>query len=177
MFLKICKSGLKLNEKKCQIGIESIVFLRHLSSEGIKVDSAKIEAIIKMPLPNSVNQLQQFLDMITYLGKFLPNLAEVTSPLLTLLKKRVEFKLEKPQLDALRKLKLLVTTTLCLKIFNPDLQTRLKIYSRSEGLGALLEQNHGTLTYPKWYLVGYVSGSLQDYEKRYAQIEKETLWC
>ena len=177
MFLKICKSGLKLNEKKCQIGIESIVFLGHLSSEGIKVDPAKIEAIIKMPLPNSVNQLQQFLDMITYLGKFLPNLAEVTSPLLTLLKKRVEFKLEKPHLDALRKLKLLVTTTLCLKIFNPNLQTRLKIYSRSEGLGALLEQNHGTLTYPKWYLVGYVSGSLQDYEKRYTQIEKETLWC
>ena len=104
VFFKICKSGLKLNKKKCQIGVESTVFLGHIiSSEGIKVDPAKIEAITKMPLPNSVNELQQFLGMITYLGKFIPNLAEVTSPLCTLLKKEVKFKLEKPQLRCYRK--------------------------------------------------------------------------
>ena len=98
-----------------------------------------------MPLPNSVNERQQFLGIITYLGKFIPNLAEVTSPLRTLLKKQVEFKLEKPQLNAIGKLKLLVTTTSFLKTFNPNLQTRLKIDASSEGLGALLEQNRGTL--------------------------------
>ena len=48
VFLKI-KSGLKLNEKKCQIGAKSIVFLRHISSEGAKVDPSKIEAITKIP--------------------------------------------------------------------------------------------------------------------------------
>ena len=110
-----------------------------------------------MPLPNSVNELQPFLGMITYLGKFIPNLAEVTSPLHILLKKEVEFKLKKPQPDAIGKLKLLVTTTPCLKIFNPNLQTRLKINASSKGLGALLEQNHGTLTYPNWYPIGYAS--------------------
>ena len=104
VFFKICKSGLKLNKKKCQTGVESTVFLGHIiSSEGITVDPAKIEAITKMPLPNSVNELQQFLGMITYLGKFIPNLAEVTSPLCTLLKKEVKFKLEKPQLRCYRK--------------------------------------------------------------------------
>ena len=122
--------------------------LRHIiSSEGVKVDPAKIEAITKMPLLNSVNELQQFLGMITYLGKFIPNLADVTSPLRTLLKKEVEFKLKKPQLDAIRKLQLLVTTTPCLKSFNPSLQTCLKINASSEGLRVLLEQNHGTRTY------------------------------
>ena len=99
----------------------------------------------------------------------------MASSLRTLLKKEVEFKLENPQLEAIGKLKLLVTTTPCLKIFNPNLQTRLKIDASSEGLGALLEQNHRTLTYPKCYPVGYASRSLWDYEKRYAQIEKETL--
>ena len=64
-----------------------------------------------MLLPNSVNELQQFIGMVTYLGKFIPNFAEVTSPLRTQLKKEVEFKLEKPQPDAVTKLKLLVTTT------------------------------------------------------------------
>ena len=45
-------------------------------------------------------------------------------------------------------------------------QTRFKIDASSEGLGVLLEQNHGTLTYPKWYPIGYVSQSLRDYEER-----------
>ena len=55
VFLKIRKSGLKLNKKKCQVGLKSIVFLGHIiSSEDVKVDPAKIEAITKMPLPNSV---------------------------------------------------------------------------------------------------------------------------
>ena len=83
-----------------------------------------------------------------YTEKSIPNLAEVNSPLCTLLKKEVEFKLENPQLDAFGKLKLLVTTTPCLKIFNLNLQTSLKMDTSSNGLGALLEQNHGTLTYP-----------------------------
>ena len=112
MSLKIRKSGLKLNRKKCQIGVKSIVFLGHIiSSEGVKIDPEKIEAITKMPLPNSVNELQRFLGMNTYLGNFIPNLAEVTSPLRILLMKEVEFKLKKPQLDAIGKLKLLVATT------------------------------------------------------------------
>ena len=79
--------------------------------------------------------------MITYLEKFIPNLAEATSPLRTVLKEKVEFKLKKSLVDAIGKLKLLVTTTPCLKIFNPNLQTRLKIDASSERLGALLEQN------------------------------------
>ena len=81
---------------------------------------AKTGAITIMPLPNSVNELQQFLGMITNLGKFIPNLAEVTSPFCTLLKKGVEFNLQKPQLDAIWKLKLLITTTPCLKTWSTN---------------------------------------------------------
>ena len=47
LFLKIRKSGLKLNKKKCQIGVKSSVFLGHISSKGVRVDSVKIEAITK----------------------------------------------------------------------------------------------------------------------------------
>ena len=126
-----------------------------------------------MSLPNSVNELQRFLGMITNLGTFIPNLAEATSPLRTLLKKEVESKLKKPQLNAIGKLKLLLTTTPCLKIFNPNLQTRLRIDASSEGLGALLEQNHGTLTYPKWCPVGYASRSLQGYEKATPKLKRK----
>ena len=44
-----------------------------------------------------------------------------------------------------------------------------------EGLGALLKKNHGLLENPQWHPIGYSSRALRDYDKRYAQIQKETL--
>ena len=99
--MKIRESTLKLNKTKCQIRKQSIVFLGHIiSSEGIKIDPLKTEAITKMPFPRSVKELQRSLGMVNYLGKFILNLAENTTPLLNLLKKDVIFKLQKSQLDA-----------------------------------------------------------------------------
>lgn len=145
-----------------------------------------------MLLQNFANELQRFLGMITNLWEFIPNLVEVTSPrrtLLkkevkfkvacpsrTLLKKEVKFKLEKPQLDAIGKFKLLVTTTPCLKVFNTNLLIRLRTDANSKELIFLLERNHVALTYSKWYPFRYASRLLRDYEKRYAQIEKEALF-
>ena len=46
VFLKIRESGLKLNKTRSQIRKHSIVFLGHIiSSEGIKIDLSKTEAI------------------------------------------------------------------------------------------------------------------------------------
>ena len=138
---------MKLNKTKRQTGKQSIVFLGHIiSSEGIKIDPSKTEAITKMPLPRSVNDLQRFLGMISYLGKFIPNLAEHATPLRNLLKKDVVFKLQKPQFDAIENLKTLVTSTPCLKIFDSNLPTRLKTDASSVRLGAFLEQNYKTVT-------------------------------
>ena len=47
--------------------------------------------------------------MVNYLGKFIPNLAEHTTPLRNLLKKDVSFELQKPQVDAIEYLKIFVT--------------------------------------------------------------------
>ena len=88
VLLKIRESGLKLNKIKCQIRKQSAVFLGHMIlSEGIKIGPSKTEAIIKMPLPRSVNELQRFLGMVNYLGKFISNLVKHTTPLRNLKKK------------------------------------------------------------------------------------------
>ena len=83
--------------------------------------------------------------------------------------------MQKPQLDTIEKLKTLITSTSILKIFDPNLPIRLKIDASSEGVAALLEQNHGLLENPQWHPIGYLSHALSDYEKRYAQIQKETV--
>jgi hypothetical protein len=85
---RVRESGLKLNKKKCTFRMTEITFLGHLiSADGIKPDPRKIEAILKMPTPTSKTELQRFLGMINYLGKFLPNLSKETAPLRQLLEK------------------------------------------------------------------------------------------
>ena len=43
-----------------------------------------------MPCPQNRDELQRFLGMLTYLGKFIPNLSHIASPLQTVLEKNVE---------------------------------------------------------------------------------------
>ena len=76
------ESGLKFNKNKCQFHKNSIVFLGHIiSSEVIRVDPSKTDAITKMFILQSLTELQRFFGMVNYLSKFIPNLAEVTAPL------------------------------------------------------------------------------------------------
>ena len=93
---KVRESGLKLNKNKCQFHKNTIVFLGHMiSSEGIRVDPSKTYAITKMSIPQSLTELERFLGMVNYLGKFIPNFAEVTAPFQVLLKKGIVFNLQK----------------------------------------------------------------------------------
>ena len=147
-----------------------IIFLGH-----IKIDPSKTEAIAKMPLPRSVNELHRFLGMVNYLGKFVPTLAEHTTPLRHLLKKDVVFEVQKSQLDTIEILKTLVTSAPCLKIFDSKLPTRLKIDTSSVGLGIFLNKTtepwitkSGTLLANHRKLYGTT-------KKHEGQIEKETL--
>ena len=68
-----------------------------LSGDGIRADPKKISAIRDMPAPCNKEDLQRFFGMITYLGKFLPNLATETAPLRLLLEKGTEWSFDKPQ--------------------------------------------------------------------------------
>ena len=128
-----------------------------------------------MPLPESKGDLQRFLGMVNYLAKFVPNQSQTTTPLRDLLKKDVHFDLQQPQLDAIAELKRLVTSPPCLRFFDPNLPSRLKPDASSDGLGALLKENHGSEESPRWFPIAYTSRALLPYEKNYAQIEKETL--
>ena len=61
VLLKVRESGLKLNKNKCQFRKNSIVFLGHIiSSEGIRVDLSKTDAITKTSVPQSLTGLKDF---------------------------------------------------------------------------------------------------------------------
>ena len=61
-----------------------------ITSEGLKPDPEKVEAILQMSTPKEKKDLQRFLGMVQYLAKFIPHLSEIASPLRVLLKEESE---------------------------------------------------------------------------------------
>ena len=49
-----------------------------IDAEGIRADPEKTKAIVNMSPPTSVSELRRFLRMVNQLGKFIPNLAQIT---------------------------------------------------------------------------------------------------
>ena len=169
---RVRESGLKLNKGKCVIRVTETTFLGHLiSANGIKPDPQKIEAILKMPMPCNKTELQRFLGMITYLGKFLPNLSKATAPLRQLLEKDVQWHFDEQHKSAVDMLKKMVTSSPVLASYEPELPTRITTDASKAGLGAVLEQNHDG----EWKPIAYASRAMTQCEQHYAQIEKETL--
>ena len=80
---RTCLRNLKLNKEKSQkINLSEIHYIRHiLNKEGLKPDPEKVKAICMMKSPESKEELQIFLGMVTYLGKFIPNPSQAAAPL------------------------------------------------------------------------------------------------
>lgn len=66
-----------LNQDKCIFKVQRIEFLGHLtSSDGIRPTDSKLEALRKFREPRTAEEVRSFLGLVTYIGKFLPDLAQ-----------------------------------------------------------------------------------------------------
>ena len=172
VLMRIRASGLKLNKKKCQFRKDQLIFLGHkITGEGIEADPAKTEAISQMAPPKNKQELQRFLGMINYIGKFIPNLADMTAPLRELLQKDRDFNLSVAHLEAFEELKKLATSNMVLKSFDPEKDIVVSADASGVALGGALLQEHDNHLHP----VAYIHRALTKIEQRYAQIEKECL--
>ena len=82
-----------MNPIKCALRASAarkfLSFLVH--HRGISVDPAKTTTIATMRRPTMVRELKSFLRRVSYIKRFVPRLASVTSDLSKLLKKGAEF--------------------------------------------------------------------------------------
>eukprot|EP00253_Pinus_taeda_P021856 PITA_21856 len=82
------KYGISLNPKKSLFGLEEGKLLSHtISKDGIRIDPNRIQAILQIPHPRNIKELQAFLGKINFLRRFIPNLAELIRLLNNMLKK------------------------------------------------------------------------------------------
>lgn len=83
---------MRFNEDKFKFKVnEESFFGLTWTPEGIRPDENKIKAILNMPPPKNLAELQSFMGMINYLNRFSPITAQTSEPVRQLMKKEVPF--------------------------------------------------------------------------------------
>lgn len=172
---RLAKAGLRVKKPKCNFMAPSVAYLGHvIDAKGIHPLPDKVKAIQQAPTPKNVTELKSYLGLLTYYGKFLPNLSSRLSPLYKLLRKHVPWKWTSKQDKAFQDSKELLTSSQLLVHFNPKLPLLLACDASAYGIGAVLAH---LMPDGSEQPIGYASRTLNSAERNYSQLEKEGLSC
>ena len=157
-----------MNVDKFKYRLSEVCYAGHiLSSQGIRADPKKTEAICDMPAPADVAGVRRFLGMANYLGKFVKDMASVYEPFRQLTRQDVQWEWSHEQSRAFDHVKREMAETPILTYFDPKKAAKVQCDASQKALGAALMQDN--------HVIAFASRSLSDTEKNYAQIEKELL--
>ncbi|KAK7879228.1 hypothetical protein WMY93_033987 [Mugilogobius chulae] len=129
------EANVKFNKEKLQYKVNSVKYMGHVTSEGVKADSAKVKAIVNMPSPTDKPALQRMLGMIKYLSQYIPGEATTTAPLRQLLRKDTLWQWQHEHEEAVTKLKEALSTSPVLKFFDQKKPVLIQADASKDGLG------------------------------------------
>ena len=173
-FFQIMREAkLTINLMKSEFGKATVKYLGHIVGQGqVRPLDAKIQTIVKFPIPTSRKELARFLGMAGYYRNFCLNFSDIAAPLTNLLSKKVRFVWTDDCQMAFDKVKLLLQKSPVLK--SPDYEKPFKLIIDSSDVGTgsvLVQEASDGLDHP----VSYFSKKFLKYQKNYSVVEKETL--
>ena len=170
LFTRLRNAGIRLKMEKCEFCLRSLKYLGHIiDANGTRADPAKARAIVDCPRRQSSNQLQSFLGMVNYYGKFVPNISTVTGPLYDLTKKDVKFIWTATHQMAFDSLKQALVSDKVLSHYDPTKRLGVAADVSAYGVGAVLFNMESNGIEKPIY---YANCVLSDAEKNYSQIDK-----
>ena len=162
------RKGLVFHSKKCHIKQSCVSFFdNRYTPGGIKPDPDKGRDIRNMPSPQSKEDVQRFLGLLTYLSPFIPQLADKTHVLRSLVKEDVPWTWDTDHQTRFETLKKVIYEDACLKYYDRRAAVELEVDASQKGLGAALVQNGKP--------VAFGSKTLTECQSRYSNIERDML--
>ena len=132
----------------------------------------KVEAIKQAEPPRNAKELNSFLCTVQYNARFMESYAPQTDVLRALVRADV-FKREEEHQEAFEALKNALSADTVLAYFDPAADHEVHVHGCPLGISATLIQRSPNDVH--WRVVQYASRVLSDAERRYSQIELETL--
>ncbi|MBW0583845.1 hypothetical protein O181_123560 [Austropuccinia psidii MF-1] len=126
---------------KCLFHVTSVEYLGYVvSSEGLKMEQAKVQQILNWPPPRNLKALQSFLGFANFYRCFIKNSSKRIISLTSFLKKDSRFPLNEESLRQFHQLKEAFTIAPILSHFDPSLPTIVETDASDYALVALLSQ-------------------------------------
>ncbi|XP_029348460.1 uncharacterized protein K02A2.6-like [Acyrthosiphon pisum] len=164
--------NVSINVDKCKLFEKEVDYLGHtLSNKGISPQIRKLEAIKEARAPNNVTELQAYLGLLNYYGKFIPNLSSELYDLYKLLRKDVKFVWSDKCQEVFENSKSLLLQNQVLEIYDQKKPIVVCADGSPYGVGAILSQVVDEVEKP----VLFASSSLSPAEQKYSQLHREAL--
>jgi len=118
-----------------------------ISTQGIVVNPAKVEAVIKWESPKSATKIRSFVGLAGYYRRFIEGFFKIVAPLTQLTRKDQPFALTNRCKESFRELKQRLTSALVLVIPDIDKPFEVYCYASHQGLGCVLMQENKAVVY------------------------------
>ena len=102
ILMRCRKFGISLNPSKSIFDVTKGKILGHIVSySGISIDPERIVAILNLPTPTSEKEVQDFMGVINFVHRFVPDFGVMVKPIHNLLKQDRSFSQEKVLMKSL----------------------------------------------------------------------------
>ena len=172
----LSEHGIIINPAKSVLGVPHLNFLGHrVDANGISHLEEKVQAIRHYPQPTSQRQLREFLGMINFYHRFIPNCAAILEPLNSMLILPTKSKQALNWTDAttatFTDTKEALAKATLLAHPKPHALTCIMTAASDRAVGAVLQQRFGE----GWQPIAYFSRKLRPPETRYSTFDRELL--
>jgi hypothetical protein len=165
VFKRIQSAGLRLNSSNCEYGVQKLTFLGfEVTTDGLKVDDEKVEAISKMPDPKCKTEVRIIVGMINFVMDFVPDQSSTLAPLNNLLRDGEHFDFDANCKKALQSVLGYLSSKPVLQHHDPNAELKVVTDASKVGLGAVLMQKNPD---GRWLPVKYASRAVTPTESRW----------
>ena len=170
VFKRLRQYNLTLKASKCNIGKHEVELLGYvISSDGIRPQKSKTEAISGLACPSTVREVRSFLGMAGYYRQCIEQFAEIAEPLTRLTRKNEPFVWTDEQTNAFNKLKAALISEPILAYPDTSKPYILHTDASDKAIGAILTQDQNG----QERVIAYLSHQLSSTQRRWAAIERE----
>ena len=171
VFQHLSDYGLIINNKLMCVCSNSLHFLGHyIDVNGIHPIETKVQAITEFPKLQSMKQLRQFLGLVNFYHRFIPNCAHIVHPLHTLLKANKLIWNEEVS-KAFENIKVCLAKATMLSHPKLGAPTSIMSDASNTAVGAVLQQFVDGV----WHPISYFSHKLSPAETKYSTFDRELL--